>query len=131
MYSLSIYSSEGKRNYRFFIQLLIHVLIYLLIVETCCLVVVIKTRPLLFTYEPIVALVLTILVFIFFSLVSYLFLFHLFLIASNQTTNEFNKNRRIFGLNRQRENKIAQIISNFWLLICSPITISFKVLTIL
>lgn len=121
----------GKRNYRFFMQLLVNILIYLLIVETCCLIVVIKSRPVLMSYASIIALILSIMIFVFFSLVSYLFLFHLFLIATNQTTNEFNKGRRIYALGRRRRGrirgKIAQVFLNFWSLACSPLTISFKV----
>lgn len=118
---------KGKRNYRFFVQLLVNILIYLLVVETCCLIVVVKSRPVLLTYDSIIALILCILIFVLFSLVSYLFLFHLFLIATNQTTNEFNKSRRIFALNRRQSFKIAQVVCNFWSIACSPITTPYKV----
>lgn len=81
---------------------------------------IIKTQPVLSSYQSIVALVLTIIIFIFALLIAYLYIFHLYLINTMQTTNEYNKSRAITGLNREC------FVKNCHLICCSPFSPSYK-----
>jgi hypothetical protein len=91
----------------------------MLVIIGSCLTVIIKTQPI--SQSPsIVAIILTILILIFVLLIGYLFVFHLFLIVTNQTTNEYNKSKRLDSLKRKN------FLKNFVYIWCNSLQPSFK-----
>jgi hypothetical protein len=91
----------------------------MLVIIGSCLTVIIKTHP-VSQSSSIVAIILAILILIFVLLIGYLFVFHLFLIVTNQTTNEYNKSKRLDSLNKKN------FLKNFVYIWCSSLQPSFK-----
>lgn len=80
-------------------MLLGNVFVYLLVLFSCCLTVIIKTSP-VSTYPVIVSIVLAVFFILFIILIGYLFIFHIYLISTAQTTNEYSKDKRIYSVNK-------------------------------
>ncbi len=71
------------------------------------------------TKASILAIIILLPLLVVLLLVGYLFCFHVYLIATNQTTSEFNKERRIKSLSKG-------FVNNFYELFCSSLTPSFE-----
>ena len=80
-------------------MLLGNVFVYLCVLFSCCLTVIIKTSP-VSTYPVIVSIVLDVFFILFIILIGYLFVFHIYLISTAQTTNEYSKDKRIYSVNK-------------------------------
>ena len=103
----------GKRNYINFFLTLFYSMVYMFILLACCLIVIINAANIQST-PVIVSIVLIIFLIILIILIGFLFMFHLYLIGSKQSTNEYSKRKKIHALN-------DGILLNFLLAFCKPI----------
>lgn len=92
---------------------------YLLLIFSCCLTTILNSIQAISYYSIITAIVLAVIVFFLALLTGYLFVFHLYLISTGQTTNEYNKMRKIESLNQG-------VFGNCVRVFCSPLTPSFE-----
>ncbi len=85
--SIIIFVSIGKRNYRFFFQFLAFLCLYKCVIFPCCLVVCLKSTPLV-SPSVIASICLLVIIGLLIFPIGGLFIFHVVLISKGRTTNE-------------------------------------------
>lgn len=109
----------GKRNYRFFFQFLAFLCLHMILLFTCCLIVILN-RP-IHTKPVIAAISMAVLAGLLLFPIGGLFVFHLVLISKGRTTNE-----HVTGKYRGMNFFSRGLIRNFAYLFCGSLSAQLK-----
>lgn len=109
----------GKRNYRFFFQFLAFLCLHMILLFTCCLIVILN-RP-IHTTPVIAAISMAVLAGLLLFPIGGLFVFHLVLISNGRTTNE-----HVTGKYRGMNFFSRGLLRNFAYLFCGSLSAQLK-----
>lgn len=109
----------GKRNYRFFFQFLAFLCLHMILLFTCCLIVILN-RP-IHTTPVIAAISMAVLAGLLLFPIGGLFVFHLVLISNGRTTNE-----HVTGKYRGMNFFSRGLLRNFVYLFCGSLSAQLK-----